>query len=215
MALAWSLGPGRVAARTSAPGPAPYFLYTVCNGTKILIRDKLAYPGSLSASLSQELIAAYPWLAYRVAYPVAASRRCGQRLGGGRRLAGRRRLGGGGGSATAAPRSRLRLEGRWRGGRRRPAWRATARRAATRRRAAAWQRRRFGAGSAAGGLAAGGSAAAAAWQTAAPRSQFGVYLSFSLSFSLSRGLSVLIRVHIPDLCIKPFVHKHVKSVLAL
>ena len=100
----------------------------------MLIRDKLAYPGSLSASLSQELIAAYPWLAYPVAYPVAASRRCGQRLGGGRRLAGRRRLGGGGGSATAAPRSRLRLEGRWRGGRRRPAWRATARRAATRRR---------------------------------------------------------------------------------
>ena len=62
---------------------------------KILIRDKLAYPGSLSASLSQELIAAYPWLAYPVAYPVAAFRRCGQRLGGGRRLAGRRRLGGG------------------------------------------------------------------------------------------------------------------------
>ena len=30
---------------------------------KIHIRDKLAYPGSLSASLSQELIAAYPWLA--------------------------------------------------------------------------------------------------------------------------------------------------------
>ena len=69
---------------------------------KILIRDKLAYPGSLSASLSQELIAAYPWLAYPVAYPVAASRRCGQRLGGGRRLAGRRRLGGGGASEPAA-----------------------------------------------------------------------------------------------------------------
>ena len=114
----------------------------------MLIRDKLAYPGSLSASLSQELIAAYPWLAYPVAYQVVASRRCGQRLGGGRRLAGRRRLGGGGASATAAPRSRLRLEGRWRGGRRRPAWRATARRAATRRRAAAWQRRRLGVSSA-------------------------------------------------------------------
>ena len=142
----------------------------------MLIRDKLAYPGSLSASLSQELIAAYPWLAYPVAYPVAASRRCGQRLGGGRRLAGRRRLGGGGASATAAPRSRLRLEGRWRGGRRRPAWRATARRAATRRRAAAWQRRRFGAGSAAGGLAAGGSAAAAAaWQ----RRRLGVSSAFT------------------------------------
>ena len=69
---------------------------------KTLIRDKLAYPGSLSASLSQELIAAYPWLAYPVAYPVAASRRCGQRLGGGRRLAGRRRLGGGGASEPAA-----------------------------------------------------------------------------------------------------------------
>ena len=69
---------------------------------KIHIRDKLAYPGSLSASLSQELIAAYPWLAYPVAYPVAASRRCGQRLGGGRRLAGRRRLGGGGASEPAA-----------------------------------------------------------------------------------------------------------------
>ena len=110
-----------------------------------------------------------------MAYPVAASRRCGQRLGGGRRLAGRRRLGGGGGSATAAPRSRLRLEGRWRGGRRRPAWRATARRAATRRRAAAWQRRRFGAGSAAGGLAAGGSAAAAAWQ----RRRLGVSSAFT------------------------------------
>ena len=53
---------------------------------KTLIGDKLAYRGSLSASLSQELIAAYPWLAYPVAYPVAASRRCGQRLGGGRRL---------------------------------------------------------------------------------------------------------------------------------
>ena len=141
----------------------------------MLIRDKLAYPGSLSASLSQELIAAYPWLAYPVAYPVVASWRCGQRLGGGRRLAGRRRLGGGGASATAAPRSRLRLEGRWRGGRRRPAWRATARRAATRRRAAAWQRRRFGAGSAAGGLAAGGSAAAAAWQ----RRRFGVSSAFA------------------------------------
>ena len=132
---------------------------------KMLIRDKLAYPGSLSASLSQELIVAYRWLAYRVAYRVVASRRCGQRLGGGRRLAGRRRLGGGGGSATAAPRSRLRLEGR--GGRRRPAWRATARWPVARRRAAgggsaaaAWQRRRFGAGSAAGRLAAGGSAAA-------------------------------------------------------
>ena len=126
---------------------------TVCNRKKTLIRDKLAYPGSLSASLSQELIAAYPWLAYPVAYPVAASRRCGQRLGGGRRLAGRRRLGGGGGSATAAPRSRLRLEGR--GGRRRPAWRATARWPVARRRAAgggsaaaAWQRRRFGVSSA-------------------------------------------------------------------
>ena len=66
----------------------------------MLIRDKLAYPGSLSSSLSQELIAAYPWLAYRVAYPVAASRHCGQRLGGGRRL-------GGGGLATAALRSQL------------------------------------------------------------------------------------------------------------
>ena len=142
---------------------------------KIHIGDKLAYRGSLSASLSQELIAAYRWLAYRVAYRVVASRRCGQRLGGGRRLAGRRRLGGGGGSATAAPRSRLRLEGRWRGGRRRPAWRATARRAATRRRAAAWQRRRFGAGSAAGGLAAGGSAAAAAWQ----RRRLGVSSAFT------------------------------------
>ena len=53
---------------------------------KIHIGDKLAYRGSLWASLSQELIAAYPWLAYPVAYPVAASRRCGQRLGGGRRL---------------------------------------------------------------------------------------------------------------------------------
>ena len=73
---------------------------------KILIQDKLAYPGSLSASLSQELIAAYRWLAYRVAYRVVASRRCGQRLGGGRRLAGRRRLGGGG-LATAAFRSRF------------------------------------------------------------------------------------------------------------
>ena len=143
---------------------------------KTLIGDKLAYRGSLSASLSQELIVAYRWLAYRVAYRVVASRRCGQRLGGGRRLAGRRRLGGGGGSATVAPRSRLRLEGRWRGGRRRPAWRATARRAATRRRAAAWQRRRFGAGSAAGGLAAGGSAAAAAaWQ----RRRFGVSSAFT------------------------------------
>ena len=81
----------------------------------------------------------------------------------------------GGGSAAAAPRSRLRLEGRWRGGRRRPAWRATARRAATRRRAAAWQRRRFGAGSAAGGLAAGGSAAAAAWQ----RRRLGVSSAFT------------------------------------
>ena len=79
----------------------------VCNRKKMLIRDKLAYPGSLSASLSQELIAAYRWLAYRVAYPVAASWRCGQRLGGGRRLAGRRRLGGGGASATAAFRSRF------------------------------------------------------------------------------------------------------------
>ena len=131
----------------------------------MLIRDKLAYPGSLSASLSQELIAAYPWLAYPVAYPVVASWRCGQRLGGGRRLAGRRRLGGGGASATAAPRSRLQLEGR--SGRRRPAWRATARWPVARRRAAgggsaaaAWQRRRFGAGSAAGRLAAGGSAVA-------------------------------------------------------
>ena len=101
----------------------------------MLIGDKLAYRGSLSASLSQELIAVYRWLAYRVAYRVVASRRCGQRLGGGRRLAGRRRLGGGSASATAAP-----------------------------------------------------------------RSQFGVYLSFSLSFSLSRGLSVLIRGHIQDLC---------------
>ena len=111
-----------------------------------------------------------------MAYPVVASWRCGQRLGGGRRLAGRRRLGGGGASATAAPRSRLRLEGRWRGGRRRPAWRATARPAATRRRAAAWQRRRFGAGSAAGGLAAGGSAAAAAaWQ----RRRLGVSSAFT------------------------------------
>ena len=134
------------------------------------IGDKLAYRGSLSASLSQELIVAYRWLAYRVAYRVVASRRCGQRLGGGRRLAGRRRLGGGGGSATAAPRSRLRLEGRWRGGRRRPAWRETARRAATRRRAAAWQRLRFGAGS-----AAGGSAAAAAWQ----RRRLGVSSAFT------------------------------------
>ena len=109
----------------------------------MLIRDKLAYPGSLSASLSQELIAAYRWLAYRVAYPVVASWRCGQRLGGGRRLAGRplggRRLGGGGGLATAAP-----------------------------------------------------------W------SQLGVYLLFSLSFSLSRGLSVLIRGHIQDLCAQSF-----------
>ena len=100
---------------------------------------------------------------------MVASWRCGQRLGGGRRLAGRRRLGGGGASATAAPRSRLQLEGR--SGRRRPAWRATARWPVARRRAAgggsaaaAWQRRRFGAGSAAGRLAAGGSAAAAAWQ---------------------------------------------------
>ena len=74
---------------------------------KIHIGDKLAYRGSLSASLSQELIAAYRWLAYRVAYPVVASWRCGQRLGGGRRLAGRRRLGGGGGLATAALRSQL------------------------------------------------------------------------------------------------------------
>ena len=134
---------------------------------EIHIGDKLAYRGSLSASLSQELIVAYRWPAYRVAYRVIASRRCGQRLGGGRRLASRRRLGGGGGSATAAPRSRLRLEGRWRGGRRRPAWRATARRA--------WQRRRFGAGSAAGGLAAGGSAAAAAWQ----RRRLGVSSAFT------------------------------------
>ena len=110
-----------------------------------------------------------------MAYRVVASRRSGQRLGGGRRLGGRRRLVGGGGSATAAPRSRLRLEGRWRGGRRRPAWRATARPAATRRRAAAWQRRRFGAGSAAGGLAAGGSAAAAAWQ----RRRLGVSSAFA------------------------------------
>ena len=145
---------------------------------KLLIRDKLAYPGRLS----QELIAAFCWLAYPVAYPVAASRRCGQRLGGGRRLAGRRRLGGGGGSATAAPRSRLRLEGRWRGGRRRPAWRATARWPVARRRAAgggsaaaAWRRRRFGAGSAAGRLAAGGSAAAAAWQ----RRRLGVSSAFT------------------------------------
>ena len=104
-----------------------------------------------------------------MAYPVVASWRCGQRLGDGRRLAARRRLGGGGASATAAPRSRLQLEGR--SGRRRPAWRATARWPVARRRAAgggsaaaAWQRRRFGAGSAAGRLAAGGSAAAAAWQ---------------------------------------------------
>ena len=83
---------------------------------KTLIGDKLAYRGSLSASLSQELIVAYRWLAYRVAYRVVASRRCGQRLGGGRRLAGRRRLGGGGGLATAALRSRF---GGWRlGGRR-------------------------------------------------------------------------------------------------
>ena len=51
--------------------------------------------------------------------------------------------------------------------------------------------------------------------TAAPRSQLGVYLSFSLSFSLSRGLSVLIRGHIQDLCVQSFMHKNVKSVLAL
>ena len=77
---------------------------------------------------------------------------------------------------------RLRLEGRWRGGRRRPAWRATARWPVARRRAAgggsaaaAWQRRRFGAGSAAGGLAAGGSAAAAAWQ----RRRLGVSSAFT------------------------------------
>ena len=83
---------------------------------KIFIGDKLAYRGSLSASLSQELIVAYRWLAYRVAYRVAAGRRCGQRLGGGRRLGGRRRLDGGGGLATAALRSRF---GGWRlGGRR-------------------------------------------------------------------------------------------------
>ena len=76
--------------------------FTVWNKKETFIRDKLAYPGSLSASLSQELIAAYPWLAYPVAYPVVASWRCGQRLGGGRRLAGRRRLGGGGASEPAA-----------------------------------------------------------------------------------------------------------------
>ena len=51
--------------------------------------------------------------------------------------------------------------------------------------------------------------------TAAPRSQLGVYLSFSLSFSLSRGLSVLIRGHIQDLCGQSFMHKNVQSVLAL
>ena len=67
---------------------------------KILIGDKLAYRGSLLVSLSQELIAAYRWLAYLVAYRMAAARRCGQRLGGVRRL-------GGGGLATAAPRSQL------------------------------------------------------------------------------------------------------------
>ena len=72
---------------------------------KMLIRDKLAYPGSLSASLSQELIAAYPWLAYPVAYPVVASWRCaaasGSAAGGGSPA--------GGGSAAAAPRQRRRL----------------------------------------------------------------------------------------------------------
>ena len=50
-----------------------------------VIGDKLAYRGSLSASLSQELIVAYRWLAYRVPYRVVAARRCGQQLGGGRR----------------------------------------------------------------------------------------------------------------------------------
>ena len=92
-----------------------------------------------------------------------------------------------------------------------------------------------GDGSAGGDSAAGGGLATAAlrsrfggWRlggrrlggggglaTAAPRSQFGVYLSFSLSFSLSRCLSVLIRGHIQDLCVKSFMHKNVKSVLAL
>ena len=156
-----SSAPGiRVQSRPMSPAGAPFggaekpsrnqLLFVI---EKILIRDKLAYPGSLSASLSQELIAAYPWLAYPVAYPVVASWRCGQRLGGGRRL-------GGAGFATAAFRSRF---GGWPlGG------------------------RRLGGGG--GGLA-----------TAAPRSQLGVVLSFSLSFSLSRGLSVLIRGHIQDL----------------
>ena len=62
--------------------------FTVWN-RKIHIGDKLAYQGSL---LSQELIVAYRWLAYRVAYRVVAVRRCGQRLGGGRRLGGAQNL---------------------------------------------------------------------------------------------------------------------------
>ena len=100
----------------SGAGPGKHQIHVLFVMAKMLIRDKLAYTGSLSASLSQELIVAYRWLAYRVAYRVVASRRCGQRLGGGRRLAGRRRLGGGGGLATAALRSRF---GGWRlGGRR-------------------------------------------------------------------------------------------------
>ena len=82
-----------------------------------------------------------------------------------------------------------------------------------------------GDGSAGGDSAAGGGLATAAlrsrfggWRlggrrlggggglaTAAPRSQLGVVLWFSLSFSLSRGLSVLIRGHIQDLCVKSFI----------